>query len=302
MDGMTPRISEQAVLLGQRQSLVGVLARAVAEMPADGSAVVILNTGIIHRVGHHRMFVTMSRALAAAGHTVLRFDFSGIGDSDPRNDGLSPLASCMADIKDALDWLERNCQASRVILVGLCSGADHAVLYGHTDDRVAALILMDPTIPATFRYYVHFIGSRVTRLRSWIRVATGRSRAARIWLGQAAHVVRPWPMSRPVMMSSSINHDKMDIHYQRSVDKNISMLAIFTDDTTRQTYREQIFDALPNVSFGDRLTLELLPGTNHTFILESDRSRLIRLIVEWVESARSSRSARVLPAVARIPA
>ena len=297
---MTPRISEQAVLLGQRQSLVGVLARAVAEMPADGSAVVILNTGIIHRVGHHRMFVTMSRALAAAGHTVLRFDFSGIGDSDPRNDGLSPLASCMADIKDALDWLERNCQASRVILVGLCSGADHAVLYGHTDDRVAALILMDPTIPATFRYYVHFIGRRVTRLRSWIRVMTGRSHVVRIWLGQALYVVWPRRMLRPSMMPSSINHDKIDEHYQKTVDKNISMLTIFTDEAMRQTYREQIFDALPNVSFGNQLTLELFPGSDHTFILESDRSRLIRLIVEWVESARSSRSARVLPAVARI--
>jgi pimeloyl-ACP methyl ester carboxylesterase len=302
MDGMPLRISEQAVLLGQRQSLVGVLTRAVAEMPADGSAVVILNTGIIHRVGHHRMFVTMSRALARAGHTVLRFDFSGIGDSDPRNDGLSPLASCMADIKDALDWLERNCQASRVILVGLCSGADHAVLYGHSDDRVAALVLMDPTIPATFRYYVHFIGRRVTRLRSWVRVVTGRSRAARIWLGQASHIVWPWQKSRPVMMPSSINHGKIAGHYQKTVDKNISMLAIFTDDTTRQTYRGQIFDALPNVSFGDKLTLELFHGSDHTFILESDRSRLIRLIVEWVESLRPSRSARVLPAAASIPA
>ena len=75
MAGMTLRISEQAVLLGQRQSLVGVLARAVAETPADGPTVVILNTGIIHRVGHHRMFVTMSRALANVGYAVLRFDF-----------------------------------------------------------------------------------------------------------------------------------------------------------------------------------------------------------------------------------
>ena len=299
---MTLRISEQAVLLGQRQSLVGVLARAVAETPADGPTVVILNTGIIHRVGHHRMFVTMSRALARAGHTVLRFDFSGIGDSDPRNDGLSPLDSCMADIKDALDWLERNCQASRVILVGLCSGADHAVLYGHTDDRVAALVLMDPTIPATFRYYVHFIGRRVTRLRSWIRVMTGRSSVARIWLGQALHIVWPWRTFRPVMMPSPITHDKIDEHYQKTVDKNISILAVFTEDAMRQTYREQILDALPNVSFGSKLTLELFPGSDHTFILESDRSRLIRLIVAWVASQPPSRSARVLPAAASIPA
>jgi len=141
---MTQKISEQTVLLGRRQSLVGIVARAVTGAPPDNPAVIILNTGIIHRVGHHRMYVTMSRALAAAGHTVLRFDFSGIGDSDPRTDGLAPVESCLADIKDAIDWLERDREVSRVILIGLCSGADYAILYGHTDARVVALVLMDP--------------------------------------------------------------------------------------------------------------------------------------------------------------
>jgi uncharacterized protein len=295
---MTPRVSEQAVLLGHRQSSVGVLTRAVGDRPADGLAIVILNTGIIHRVGHHRMFVTMSRALARAGHTVLRFDFSGIGDSDPRDDGLPPLAACMADIGDAVDWLERNCHGTRVVLVGLCSGADHAVLYGHTDDRVVALVMMDPTIPATFRHYVHFITRRATRLRSWIRVVTGRSTTIRLWLGQALRVMWPGRGLRPIASANPITHENIDDIYQKTVDKNIPILAIFTGESTRQTYREQMLDALPNVAFGDRLTLEFFPGSDHTFILESDRSRLNRLILAWVDSAPRSRPAQALPEAA----
>ena len=57
-------------------------------------------------------------------------------------------------------------------------------------------------------------------------------------------------------------------HYQNSVDRGIEILAIFSEDTTRQTYREQMIEALPNVSFADRLKLEFFPGSDHTFTLE----------------------------------
>ena len=283
---MTRRVSEQAVLLGKRQSLVGILTRGVAPAAGDGPAIVILNTGIIHRVGHHRMFVTMSRALAQAGHTVLRFDFSGIGDSDPRDDGLSLLDASMDDIRDALDWLEQDGRASRFILVGLCSGADHALLYGHADDRVVALVLMDPSIPVTFRHYVHFVADRLTRFRSWMRVLTGRSLTLRTWLEQIALSLRPAREPPQATLENLLSRKSLEAHYQKLVDKGIFILAAFTEESTRQTYREQILDALPNVSFGDKLNLEFFRGSDHTFALESDRARLVRLVLDWVGSTR----------------
>jgi pimeloyl-ACP methyl ester carboxylesterase len=274
---MSRGISEQAVLFGSWTSLVGIVTKAVSPASANRTAVVILNTGIIHRVGHHRMFVTMSRALGAAGYTVLRFDFSGIGDSSPRDDGLSLVDACMAEIREALDWLERDCAASRMILIGLCSGADHAVLYGHTDPRIVGLVLMDPSIPPTLRYYVHYIGWRLRRLRSWFNVLSGRSRTLRMLMRHMLNAQR-YPMQ------NRIPRQTIERHYRNSVDGGIEILAIFTEETTRQTYREQMIEALPNVSFGDRLTLEFFPGSDHTFALESDRSRLIQLILQWVSA------------------
>jgi pimeloyl-ACP methyl ester carboxylesterase len=223
------------------------------------------------------MFVTMSRALGAAGYTVLRFDFSGIGDSSPRDDGLSLVDACMAEIREALDWLERDGAASRMILIGLCSGADHAVLYGHTDPRIVGLVLMDPSIPPTLRYYVHYIGWRLRRLRSWFNVLSGRSRTLRMLMRHMLNAQR-YPMQ------NRIPRQTIERHYRNSVDGGIEILAIFTEETTRQTYREQMIEALPNVSFGDRLTLEFFPGSDHTFALESDRSRLIQLILQWVSA------------------
>ena len=275
---MSQRISEQAVLFGSWTSLVGIVTKAVSPPSANRPAIVVLNTGIIHRVGHHRMFVTMSRALGAVGYTVLRFDFSGIGDSSPRYDGLSLVDSCMAEIREALDWLERDGAASRMILIGLCSGADHAVLYGHTDPRIVGLVLMDPSIPPTLRYYVHYIGRRLRRLRSWFNVLSGRSRTLRMLMRHMLPIAQRYPLQNRVPRQT------IERHYRNSVDSGIEILAIFTEETTRQTYREQMIEALPNVSFGDRLTLEFFPGSDHTFALESDRSRLIQLILQWVSA------------------
>ena len=284
MAGLTQRITEQAVLFGDGQSLVGILTRPTSPAPTEAPAVVILNTGIIHRVGHHRMFVTMSRALAAAGHTVLRFDFSGIGDSQPRSVGVPLLDACLADIKDALDWLEKERRTSRVILVGLCSGADHAVLYGHTDARITALVLMDPSIPATARYYMQYIAQRLMQLPNWINVAAGRSRIFRVWVEHLWHIARRSGKSRQVTLQNLRFHPYLEQSYQKSVDRGIHILAVLTEDSTRQTYREQMIDAFPNVLFKDHLKLEFFNGSDHIFTLEADRVRLMRLVLEWIAS------------------
>ncbi|HVJ53064.1 MAG TPA: alpha/beta fold hydrolase [Aliidongia sp.] len=281
---MIPRISEQAILLGKQLSLVGILTRAVTPAPTDGPVIVILNTGIIHRVGHHRMFVTMSRSLAQAGYTVLRFDFSGIGDSDPRADDLPPLESCLADLKEVLDWLEKEKLASKIILVGLCSGADHAVLYGHTDPRIAGLVLMDPSIPATARYYLHYLASRLMQLRNWISVLAGRSLIVKMWIEHLVHSVLPGQKSKEITLQNLRFHNYLEQCYQNSVARGIKMLAIFTADSTRQTYQTQMIDAFPSVSFGDQLALEFFSGSDHTFSHEADRSRLIQLVQGWIES------------------
>jgi len=285
---MTQGLSEQAILFGKNASLVGIFTRPINPPDTTKPTLVILNTGIIHRVGHHRMFVTMSRVLAAAGYSVLRFDFSGIGDSDPRGGSLSTVEAAMADIRDALDWVEQSSRATRFILLGLCSGADYAVFYGHTDDRIAGLILLDPSIPQTLRYYVHFLAPRLKRLHSWIDLITGRSRTLRMWVNYllGAHLRLPGRASRLATEMNLIDRGRVERYYQSTVDKGINILAVFTQESTRQTYREQMVEALRNVNFGESLDLEYFAGSDHLFIGLSDRCRLTRIILDWL-SART---------------
>jgi pimeloyl-ACP methyl ester carboxylesterase len=279
---MIKKISERAVLLGRQHSLVGIMTRTVTAAPSSNPTVVILNTGIVHRVGHHRMFVTLSRALAGAGFNVLRFDFAGVGDSEPRTDSLSPLDSSLADLGEVLDWLECEHGISRVALVGLCSGADHAILHAHSDPRVAALVLMDPSIPTTARFYAQYILRHLTRLRSYISVALGRSGLLRLWMGELFHGLWSKPDLRPASLEDLRFHPYLERSYRNAIDNGVRILAVFTGTTTRQTYPEQMFDAFPDIEFGDQLKVEFFHGTDHIFTSETDRARLYDIVLNWM--------------------
>ena len=82
---------EQVVMVGDELPLVGVLSEPeVDNNPTPRVAVILLNSGVIHRVGSCRLSVTLARSLCEkAGLTTFRFDFSGIGDSDARRGTLT---------------------------------------------------------------------------------------------------------------------------------------------------------------------------------------------------------------------
>jgi pimeloyl-ACP methyl ester carboxylesterase len=276
---------EQAALLGKRSSLVSIITRPADARGGDEPAIVILNTGIVHRVGHHRMYVTLSRMLAASGHTVVRFDFSGIGDSAPRNDYTPPLAACLAEIKEVMDSVEVTYRISRFVLVGLCSGADHAVLYGGQDPRVVRLVLMDPTIPPTARYYFHYVMQRLHNPSNWLSVATGRSGLVRLVTAHLLHRVKPKGSGLQDLTLQNLQFSSyLTECYRAAAVRGVKILSVLTSVSARYTYRQQMLDTFPEAS-GGALRLEHFPESDHLFSTERERTRLLRIIAEWLESS-----------------
>jgi dienelactone hydrolase len=282
---MTGAFNELAVQFGRSASLMGILSRPPSELPIRRPAVVILNTGIAHRVGHHRMYVKMARELAASGHLAFRFDFSGLGDSASRGDGLSPIEAHQADVSEALDWLTASCDVNEAVLIGLCAGADIALYYGHSDKRVLGLVLLDPTIPPTARFYAHYIGRRLTRLRSWWSFVSGRGR---IWqeLNERARLAFGAAPTQTVSAAEHKFRSELEQLYLKSLERNLKVLLVLTGGPLegRQSYREQLFEALPNVPFQGRVSLEHFKDADHTFTSESARARLQELVLGWIKA------------------
>jgi uncharacterized protein len=294
--GMTP-FYEQIARFGIRQNLNGILAEPRGGRHADKPAIVILNSGVVHRIGHHRMYVTMARRLAAAGYPVLRFDFSGIGDSASRSDSLEPGAAAIADIASALDWLSETRGIKTAVLLGLCSGADIALKYGHTDDRIVALVLLDPTIPPTWRFYVHYLSRRVTNMRSWQTFLGGRGR---IWgdliIRMIAAAGVPLIEAQRRLVDPQSRRD-LEALFKHSLERNLRLLVVFTGGMAE--YREQLLHAFPSLSFGNMLTLEYLNDCDHIFTSAKHRERLNQLVLTLLQDMRFGERFEVFPSTGR---
>ena len=287
MASLTEEFVEQAVVLGRRKSLIGVTTQQnSASKTGRLPMVVILNAGIIHRVGPNRMSVKLARAFAAAGLSTLRFDLSGIGDSAARSDGLGPLQAALADIREVLDELEASRGIDRFVLLGLCSGANHAALYGGSDPRVVGMVLLDPSVPRTRKFYVNHYGRRLLSIRAWLNLIRGRHpvwQSLRIsGAGNGEVEPRSW---RPSLESREVRLF-LEGEYAKSLRRRNQILAIFTaGQEARHNYREQILDAFPNLSFGTQLTLEYFKNADHEFTSEREQAHLIRRVVDWMKAA-----------------
>jgi pimeloyl-ACP methyl ester carboxylesterase len=95
----------------------------------------------------HRVYVSLARDLAAAGWTVLRFDFRGEGDSD-REFQDTNLVTRIEDTQTALAALRSELPPdSKVTLFGLrLGGSVAATVAAMPGARVESLILCDPIV------------------------------------------------------------------------------------------------------------------------------------------------------------
>ncbi len=169
-------IDETVVIIGPPGAeLVGVLARPADPAAAKPLGVVIVVGGPQTRVGSHRQFVLMARALAATGHPCLRFDYTGMGDSPgPRPD----FEHAGPDLRRACDALATQAGCAKLALWGLCDGATAALFYAPGDERVAAVIAANPWARSDATRSAALVsehyGSRLRSAEFWKKLLTGR--------------------------------------------------------------------------------------------------------------------------------
>jgi hypothetical protein len=279
------KTTDKVVLLGERKSIVAIATQPMAAPAVDRPAIIILNTGIIHRVGHNRMYVTLSRELAEQGHVVLRMDQSGIGDSDAPVDVFDPLLVGLADIKEAVNWLSATKNVKKIILMGLCSGANQSIIYAGGDPRIVGAVLLDPSIPPTTRYYLNNFGARLMRTQTWKNLRLGKGRIWRLIAGRAQNdATQEWTPDQLSFENPEIRAF-VENAYAEAVRGGNQLLAIFTGGMSYQhNYRRQILDAMPNVRFGKQLLIEYLPRCDHTFMLADDRRWMFERVKAWLRT------------------
>ncbi|MDH6594039.1 hypothetical protein M2165_003928 [Variovorax sp. TBS-050B] len=135
-------MSQMPVRFGPGDSLVGMLTAPVHQVPA-GVACLMFNMGANHRVGPRRINVKLAHLLAARGVSSLRFDLGGVGDSEAMGAAHDLQTRALRDLQAAMDLVERQLGVRQFVIVGMCSGVEHAMAAGVADTRVVALSLFD---------------------------------------------------------------------------------------------------------------------------------------------------------------
>ena len=167
-------MKESVYYFGEGNNLSGVITKAdaLSHLPA----VILLNSGLIPRIGPNRVYVKIARRLAQKGFPVLRFDFSGVGDSVIRPDHLSFALSSVAECRAAMDFLVEKTGARQFILSGICSGADAAFDTALADpQRVSGVIPIDFYSVSSHAYQAQMYKQRLRSLSSWAKLFSGKS-------------------------------------------------------------------------------------------------------------------------------
>ena len=139
---------EQAVIFNSRDKQLVAIEHLAQSNALSHRAVVIVVGGPQTRVGSHRLFVHLARALAESGISVFRFDYSGAGDSEGE---LTDFSNIQDDIDAAIHcFLQRNDQITELSLWGLCDAASAILLYLQQyraqQKNITNLILVNPWV------------------------------------------------------------------------------------------------------------------------------------------------------------
>lgn len=160
---------------------VGTPAVAILHKPPMPAAVgvVIVVGGPQYRVGGHRQFVELARALASAGFAVCRFDYRGIGDSPAQHPGFPNIAP---DIEAGLAAFRAGVpEVAQVVLWALCDGVPAAADVAARTPYVAGIAAVNPWIrePETHDRTLlrHYYLKRPLQRDFWTNLLGGRLHA-----------------------------------------------------------------------------------------------------------------------------
>lgn len=274
---------ERAIRFGRSTPLIGVLTEPAQPSPGL-PAVLMLNSGILHHVGASRLHVQLARWLSARGYITLRFDLSGIGDSEARKDTLPFEQSAVMETREAMDHLAQQKGVTKFVLFGLCSGADMAFKVALVDDRVAGVVQLDAWAYRTIGYYVRHYGRRARHLGAW-------TNAARRLVRRVAASQTPAPAAEergPDLETSAYRRrfpprESVAADLRTIAGRGTELLYIFSGDQSEHyNHQTQYRTSFRDVDFGERLRVEYVGEADHLFTRLDHQRWVLTTVEEWI--------------------
>ena len=274
-------MKELAVNLGADGNLV-----AVVTLPSEAKkpiGLLLLNAGVVHRVGPYRTSVKLARRMAARGYTTVRFDLAGIGDSRSPPRALPFREQAIRDVQTVMDYLERAHHLRAFAVYGICGGAVNAYWAALGDERIAAIFMMDGYAYPTLKSLALQFTRRVKTLSLRRVPAILRRELSRLLPSRYRQTA---PEDLADVRLSPPPRREFAAGVQWMVDRGVRVTFLYSGSVYRDyySYALQLRDAFRRYRFPQQVSCHYVPAIDHLVTaLESQRT-LFSLVDEWISS------------------
>ncbi len=296
---------EEALLFGKTRSLVGFITDPPeAERGKLLPAIILLNAGIIHHVGPHRLYVKMARNLAALGFVVLRFDLSGFGDSPVRADNLPFEKSAVSETQEAMDVLSAARGTEHFLLSGICLGALISLTTAYCDPRIVGVIPINaPRHKMAYaedgevrsyiinykavRIYWDYWKTALFNSKVWLKAITGKANYRMMiqWTIMTMALQIRSKATRKQIVSSRAKNAASDLH--ALTERGVRLLFVYStrdSDLGLDYFRVVLGNETRTLVTGGKLRVEIIPQADHLFTLLWHQECLLHAMRNWVLS------------------
>jgi pimeloyl-ACP methyl ester carboxylesterase len=275
-------VKERAFMFGSHRGLCGIVSEPEDRSNLRRQAIILSNVGMHNRIGPFRLWVELARRLADQGFHVLRFDLSGMGDSEARSVSFGDQELLELDMTEALSFVTTKYGIDRFILIGLCSGVPGAHALAARDERVLGAAFIDGYTYRTISYYLkrHFL--RYFQVQLWVRYFRRRLAQSRRDRSELTNT----PVAPPRFYSGAAPpREQFRREISSMTERKIPLLFIYTGEVQDHfNGRRQFFEMLGPKIPRDRITLHYHAFADHLFQSLSERADLIRRLSAWAGS------------------
>ena len=248
---------ELSLCFGPENRLVGTLCLPSPDgvaAAAPSAGLLLFNAGLLPRVGAHRLNVKLARRLAAQGVPSLRFDLSGLGDSQRSSQAQSFEAQSLDDLRAAMDCLAAEAGVQQFGLLGFCSGGRVGYHAAPLEPRIRGLVLYDTYAFSTWRSRWRRLRLRLARQGPWGVVQGAVLRRLRRTAAQAA--TEGVAAGHPTALT-------FEQQMAGLAAQGVKLAVVHSGEGDNYNYADQFADRFGASGLAARVELAYLPALDH---------------------------------------
>jgi dienelactone hydrolase len=282
---------ERAVSFGKGGNLAGILTEPRPERSIAGApAALMWNVGIHHRIGPYRIQVDIARELARRGFASLRFDLSGMGDSEVQQDSRTDQERALEDVRDAMALLERRRSLRSFVPVGFCSSVDSVHALSVAEDRVIGACFIEGYAYRTPGFWLRY-PLRVLEAVRWRRrlirtfpewIASFVATPDQVLVQGDGQALDGPESIEPVYARLYPSRAQFGRDVRRMVVRDARLLFIYVGGDTDFNHGGQFAEMVGDLPEEAQVEVVYYRDADHAFYRSDDRQRAVRCIGDWM--------------------